>query len=82
MRVIPHFEQFPLLSSKGRDFERFAKVCELVAQGVHLTRPGLREIVELAVAMNVSGKRRFTAERMVEGMSEVIVSAISNDGAT
>jgi len=79
-RVIPHFEQFPLLSSKGRDFERFATVCERVADGLHLTRPGFRDIVDLATTMNSSGRRRFTAERMAEGMSEVIVSATSNGG--
>ncbi len=81
-RVIPHFERFPLLSSKGRDFERFATICDLVAGGGHLTPPGLRTIVDLAVMMNSSGRRRFTAERMVGGMSEVIVSATSNGGAT
>jgi hypothetical protein len=81
-QVIPHFEQFPLLSSKGRDFERFATVCELVAQRAHLSPSGLREIVDLAVAMNASGRRRFTAERVVEGMTEVIVSATSNGGST
>jgi hypothetical protein len=78
--VIPHFECFPLLSSKARDFEQFAKVCDLVAQRAHLTALGLREIVELAVQMNGSGKRRFTLERVVSTMSEVIVSATSNGG--
>src|SRR6266540_1443392 len=29
-QVIPHFERFPLLSGKVRDFERFATVCDLV----------------------------------------------------
>ncbi len=79
-RVIPHFERFPLLSSKGRDFERFATICDLVAEGAHLNRAGLRAIVELAMTMNASGRRRFTAVRMVQGMSEVIVSATSNGG--
>ena len=79
-RVIPHFERFPFLSSKGRDFERFATICDLVAEGAHLNRAGLRAIVELAMKMNASGRRRFTAERMVQGMSEVIVSATSNGG--
>ncbi len=78
-RVIPHFELFPLLSSKGRDFERFAAVCELVAERAHLNPSGLRVIMDLALGMNASGRRRFTAERMV-GMSEVIVSATSNGG--
>src|SRR5205814_4208621 len=47
-RVIPHFERFPLLSGKRLDFERFAVVCRLAAEGAHRRREGLIEIVELA----------------------------------
>jgi len=57
--IIPFFEVNPLLSSKQRDFERFAEVCRLVRKRAHRTEPGLREIVSLAMAMNVSGKRKF-----------------------
>ena len=58
-RIIPFFEANPLLSSKQRDFERFATVCKLVHAGVHRTQPGLREIADVAMPMNASGKRKF-----------------------
>jgi hypothetical protein len=61
-RIIPFFEANPLISSKQRDFERFANVCRLVRAGVHRTQPGLREIVDLAMPMNTSGKRKFAIE--------------------
>ncbi len=61
-RIIPFFEANPLLSSKQRDFERFAAACKLLRDGAHRTSAGLRDIVDLAMAMNASGKRRFTAE--------------------
>jgi LAGLIDADG endonuclease len=61
-RIIPFFEANPLLSSKQRDFERFAEVCRLVRNQAHRTEPGLREIVGLALAMNASGKRKFAME--------------------
>jgi LAGLIDADG endonuclease len=61
-RVIPFFEANPLISSKQRDFERFAIVCKLVRAGAHRTHSGLREIVDLAMSMNASGKRKFAAE--------------------
>jgi hypothetical protein len=61
-RVIPFFEANPLLSSKQRDFERFAEVCKLVRSGAHRTGSGLRAIVGLAMAMNASGKRKFASE--------------------
>ena len=61
-RVIPFFEANPLLSSKQRDFERFAAVCRLVRAGAHPTPHGLREIVGLAMLMNASGKRKFAVD--------------------
>src|SRR5436190_2365563 len=60
--VIPHFRAFPLLSGKRLDFERFAAICMLMADGAHRRRDGLIEIVTLARAMNPSGKRRYDAE--------------------
>jgi hypothetical protein len=82
-KVIPHFEQYPLLSGKKKEFERFASVCKLVKQGAHLTEAGLREIVKLAMQMNASGKRKFVEEQIVETLGiEVIVSATSNGGST
>ena len=51
-RVIPHFERYPLLSSKRYDFARFARVCRWMADGAHRRRDGLIEIVELAREMN------------------------------
>jgi LAGLIDADG endonuclease len=68
-RVVPHFERFPLLSSKRCDFDRFASVCRLMADGVHLRRDGLSEIVELVQGMNPSGRRRYTAEAILASIS-------------
>jgi hypothetical protein len=78
--IIPFFEANPLLSSKQRDFERFATVCRLVRAGAHRTQPGLRAIVDLAMSMNTSGKRKFAVAAIFPTGAEVIVSAISNDG--
>ena len=79
-RIIPFFEANPLLSSKQRDFERFAEVCRLVRNRAHRTEPGLREIVGLAMAMNSSRKRKFAPEAIFPTGAEVIVSATSNGG--
>lgn len=82
-RIVPHFDAFPLLSGKAKDFQRFAQVCKLVRAGAHLTVPGFRQVVDLALGMNVSGRRRFTLERLIgPSGSEVIVSATSNGGST
>src|ERR671919_2911507 len=50
-RVVPHFVRHPLLSGKQRDFERFAFVCHLMADGGHRSREGLVKIVQAARGM-------------------------------
>ena len=60
-RVIPHFEQYPVLSSKREDFARFAKVCRMMLADNHLTREGFEGIVKLASKVN-AGKRKFPRE--------------------
>jgi LAGLIDADG endonuclease len=80
-RVIPHFERCPLLSGKKLDFERFAVICRLMAAGGHRERAGLIRIVELARAMNPSGKRRYDAEAVLVTLrGEGIVCASGNRG--
>jgi hypothetical protein len=81
-RVVPHFERYPLLSGKCRDFERFALVCRLMADGAHRTNVGLIRIVELARDMNPSGKRRYDAEGILAKLrqGEGIVCASGNGG--
>src|SRR5207249_1680718 len=81
-RVIPHFDRFPLLSGKRHDFERFAAVSRLMADGEHRTKAGLIRIVELAREMNPSGKRRYDAEALLAELrqGEGIVCAPGNRG--
>jgi hypothetical protein len=81
-RVIPHFERYPLLSGKRRDFESFAAVCRLMADGAHRSRLGLIEIVELARMMNPSGRRRYEAHVVLAQLrqGEGIVCASGNGG--
>jgi hypothetical protein len=64
-RVIPHFIRYPLLSAKQLDFERFAFVCRLMADGEHRTREGLIKIVSIVRGMNPSGRRRYDADELL-----------------
>ncbi len=50
--IIPFFHEHPLRTSKRENFEKFARVIDLIGQGRHLTRPGLVEIAEIAQTMN------------------------------
>jgi hypothetical protein len=58
-RVIPHFQAYPLLSGKQRDFEAFADICRWMLRGDHLLPGGLTGIVKRAQGMNPSGKRGY-----------------------
>ena len=82
--VIPHFERYPLLSSKRYDFDRFASICRSMAGGAHRSRGGLIEIVELARMMNPGGRRRYAAEAILAKLrqGEGIVCASGNGGVT
>lgn len=65
-KVIPHFEQFPLPSSKRKDFELFKSICAMIDYKVHLKKDGFIKIINLAYQMNSSGKRRRTQEKIIK----------------
>jgi hypothetical protein len=83
-KVLPHFRMCPLLSTKQQDVERFAEICEAIHRGHHLTREGFRLIVESAMGMNPSGKRKYSAAEILNsvGSGEGIVYALGNQGRT
>ena len=58
-KVVPHFKEFPLISSKRKDFEKFAEICELMMKQEHLTERGFREVVKLALKVNLGGKKKY-----------------------
>lgn len=58
-RVIPHFQRYPLLSSKRREFAVFAEVCEMMHRREHLTVAGFQRIVRLAGRINQTGKKKY-----------------------
>ena len=58
-KIIPHFEQYPLLSGKQQDFEKFRQICDLMNKKKHLTPEGLRKVVELSSEINPAGKKKY-----------------------
>ena len=83
-KVLPHFKTYPLMSSKQADFERFARICELVSNDRHLELEGFEEIVRLAMEMNPSGKRKYSGSEILNSLrlDEGIVYATGNCGST
>ena len=64
--IIPFFRQYPMLSSKQKDFEKFAHCLELISTGSHLTVDGLIEIAQVTEAMN-RRKPRHDLIRILRG---------------
>jgi hypothetical protein len=69
--VIPFFERFPFLSAKKkRDFRKFKQIVALMQRGAHLTRNGIREILEIRDGMNDGGKRRYAHQVILASLVE------------
>jgi hypothetical protein len=54
--IIPHFNQYKLLTKKKADFELFSRIVKLVVQNQHLTIEGLNKICELRACLNLGFK--------------------------
>jgi LAGLIDADG endonuclease len=82
-RVLPHFRNFPLVSSKQHDVVRFDRICHLMFERSHLSLDGLQQIVLLAIEMNPSGKRKYSGSDILKSLrlGERIVCATGNRGA-
>ena len=72
-RVVPHFEQYPLVGVKKNDFIIFSEVCRKVRANAHLNPNILRSIIEMAYEMNPSGKRRHAKRDLLRELDELKV---------
>ena len=82
-KVLPHFRNYPLFSSKQADLNNFMEVCELVSNDKHLEHEGFEKIVRLAMEMNPSGKRKYNGNEILSSLrsGERIVYATGNRGS-
>lgn len=58
-QVIPFFKQYGFLSAKKkRDFAKFKQIAGLIQQKEHLTKEGIKKILEIRSDMNDGGANR------------------------
>ncbi len=57
-KIIPFFQKYKFLSNKQKTFKLFRKIVELMNQNKHLTKSGVKMILNLAYKMNQQGKYR------------------------
>ena len=58
--IIPHFRKYPIYSSKKKDFELFAQICEMMKKKDHKEPKGLTKIINMALKMNPNGSRKYS----------------------
>jgi len=63
-RILPHFEDTPLLSGKQHDFELFAEICRMMYRGAYDEKEEFGRILDLAFQMNPSGIRKYTKQEI------------------
>jgi hypothetical protein len=61
-QVIPHFDNYPLVSKKKADYELFKEIVLLIKNKEHLTNHGLSKIMSLKASLNL-GLSGWVAER-------------------
>jgi len=64
--IIPHFEKFPLQTSKQNDFLKFKNICNEIAALRHLNKDCLKLIIAEAYTMNEAGKRKYTQLQLLQ----------------
>ena len=70
--IIPFFERFGFLSAKKkRDFSLFKRMAKLMAEGKHLSKEGIVELLKLRRNMNDGGKRKYTENQIMEAFATV-----------
>ena len=58
--VIPFFDHYGFLSAKKqRDFAKFKRIAQLLAEGRQRSRAGIEEILQIRSDMNDGGNRRY-----------------------
>ena len=66
-KVVPFFER-KLVTQKAQDFDKFVKVLEIVNLNQHLTKGGIRKILDLAYSMNTT-KRKVTKTQILSNFN-------------
>lgn len=71
--ILPHFEQYPLQTTKQQDFERLKMVCLLMKADHHREEAGITKIIQTAYLMNNLGARRYTKDVLLQTVSKMKV---------
>ena len=63
--IIPHFEAYPLKTSKLNDYVLFSEICQMIYENKHQKIEYLAGIIEKAYLMNESGTRKHPKAKLL-----------------
>jgi hypothetical protein len=64
--IIPHFDKFPLLTSKKEEFERFKEICKIIHSNHHLTKEGMNTVIQLSRYVNAAGNKKYNRNDLLK----------------
>jgi hypothetical protein len=64
--IIPHFQEYPLRTTKLKDFDTFNEICHLIIRSHHLNKEYLKQIIIDSYTMNEAGLRKYTKEDLLK----------------
>ena len=73
IKIIPHFDRYPLKTSKRKDFLLFKTICLLMEKRTHLTIKGIQHIIRIAYGMNNAGARRYPKDSLLQSAGKMKV---------
>ena len=65
-KIRPHFQLYPLQTSKQEDFNTFVFICLKLKRNLHKQQSQCIEIIEIAYSMNLSGVRKYRKEDLLK----------------
>lgn len=79
--IIPHFEQYPLITQKKNDFILFKEIVKLMNKDEHLKKNSLIKIINLKASLNrgLSDKLLFNYPEMVKVQKSKVSVPVSID---
>lgn len=70
-KIIPFFDQYPILGIKSLDFSEFKKVAELMTNKEHLTESGFIEIIKIVQQMNLDRNNSTSSHQVSVNRTEL-----------
>ena len=69
--IIPFFQKYGFLSAKKKnDFAKFRQITELIKTKSHLTKEGIKKILQLRDQMNNGGKHKYSSKFIWEKLEK------------